>query len=534
MSHLRTAVPTRKTLEVGFALVSALLSEHVNRIVNEPYMDEIFHIPQAQAYCHGKWDTWDPKLTTPPGIYLLSNLLARGLQYIHLPLTCLNLNFLRSTNLVLYLILPHLIVAIRQALLEKTKQLRMHHGRATTAKARGARIGNTLSGQLLHHVVDEMQRSELVKTVLSTEAHAITSFPPLWFFAFLYYTDVGSFVVVLASYFASLKERLMVSALFALVSLTFRQTNVIWVAFIMWTVLLRRLKECGLHDPLAAKATRSSMLEVIKSGMRVFRKSSTWRRVSGSFVYLPVFAAFALFLKINNGIVLGDKTNHVAGLHFPQLFYFTASSTVFAWPSLLRAGPMRLARSTFQSLVGSRSAFFSTILLLVTIAASVRYFTIFHPFVLADNRHYPFYIRKRVLDWRPWTRYAAIPTYLVCTVMWWNQLAQTQTLLWLIGFIASTALTLVPSPLIEPRYFLVPYVLMRLHSPLPPGDEGAEPPTQEAHGRGSEWAGEMTHWMLASFIELACNILIHGVTMYIFLHRPFRSPFEPGLQRFMW
>lgn len=30
--------------------------------------DEPFHIPQAQAYCRGEYLTWDPKITTPPGL----------------------------------------------------------------------------------------------------------------------------------------------------------------------------------------------------------------------------------------------------------------------------------------------------------------------------------------------------------------------------------------------------------------------------------------------------------------------------------
>jgi alpha-1,2-glucosyltransferase len=28
----------------------------INKNVNEPYMDEIFHIPQTQAYCLGNFD----------------------------------------------------------------------------------------------------------------------------------------------------------------------------------------------------------------------------------------------------------------------------------------------------------------------------------------------------------------------------------------------------------------------------------------------------------------------------------------------
>ncbi len=33
--------------------------------------DEIFHVPQTQRYCAGKWTEWDSKITTFPGLYFL-------------------------------------------------------------------------------------------------------------------------------------------------------------------------------------------------------------------------------------------------------------------------------------------------------------------------------------------------------------------------------------------------------------------------------------------------------------------------------
>lgn len=30
--------------------------------------DEVFHVPQAQVYCEGKYLEWDDKITTPPGL----------------------------------------------------------------------------------------------------------------------------------------------------------------------------------------------------------------------------------------------------------------------------------------------------------------------------------------------------------------------------------------------------------------------------------------------------------------------------------
>ena len=46
----------------------------------EPYMDEIFHIPQAQKYCRYEYFRWDPKITTYPGLYVISSLMYKLMQ----------------------------------------------------------------------------------------------------------------------------------------------------------------------------------------------------------------------------------------------------------------------------------------------------------------------------------------------------------------------------------------------------------------------------------------------------------------------
>lgn len=35
----------------------------INEVQGKPYMDEIFHIPQAQQYCHGNLSEVRPELT---------------------------------------------------------------------------------------------------------------------------------------------------------------------------------------------------------------------------------------------------------------------------------------------------------------------------------------------------------------------------------------------------------------------------------------------------------------------------------------
>jgi len=73
--------------------------------------------------------------------------------------------------------------------------------------------------------------------------HAITAlnislFPPLFFFSGLYYTDVMSTLMVLATYYSFLKQRstdsgflgALITVVLGIVALLFRQTNIFWVA----------------------------------------------------------------------------------------------------------------------------------------------------------------------------------------------------------------------------------------------------------------------------------------------------------------
>ena len=56
---------------VIFTLLQIVVQVFWNTIGGETYMDEIFHVPQTQRYCHGDFAYWDPKITTLPGLYVL-------------------------------------------------------------------------------------------------------------------------------------------------------------------------------------------------------------------------------------------------------------------------------------------------------------------------------------------------------------------------------------------------------------------------------------------------------------------------------
>ena len=44
----------------------------VDYFVSQPYMDEFFHFRQTMTWCEGRWNEWDPKITTLPGLYDLN------------------------------------------------------------------------------------------------------------------------------------------------------------------------------------------------------------------------------------------------------------------------------------------------------------------------------------------------------------------------------------------------------------------------------------------------------------------------------
>lgn len=164
-------------------------------------------------------------------------------------------------------------------------------------------------------------------------------------------------------------------------SLLFRQTNVVWLAFIASTAMARRLRSrTSLNDPSLRTATFSACPSCSSSrndprltvGVEVDIPGSMFSLIVSSITnissllpiilaYLPVFVAAGSFVYQNGGIVLGkldqdqhhsrhatkhivrvgDKQNHVSTLHIPQLYYFVAFTATFLSPSILSLNSLR-------------------------------------------------------------------------------------------------------------------------------------------------------------------------------------------------
>jgi alpha-1,2-glucosyltransferase len=175
----------------------------VNEAVPEPYLDEVFHARQTQAYCAGRFRAWDPKITTPPGLYVLSYVFLKTTQLIFHGGDC-HLADLRWTNsLVANFIIPSQVWNLH-------KQLGL------------SQRDGQYDGISIHTVLN------------------ICLFPLLFFFSGLYYTDVCSVSFVLGAYqyhIRSLPEApaprntdVFKMFVLGLCALLMRQTNIFWVA----------------------------------------------------------------------------------------------------------------------------------------------------------------------------------------------------------------------------------------------------------------------------------------------------------------
>ena len=96
--------------------------------------------------------------------------------------------------------------------------------------------------------------------------------------------------------------------------------------------------------------------------------------------YVVVGVLFILFVMMNEGLVVGDRNAHKATVNLPQMFYFFGLVVIFGAPHWL---------SYIQPFVKTCLMKWQAILLITALAAVViRFNTIVHPYLLADNRHY--------------------------------------------------------------------------------------------------------------------------------------------------
>lgn len=285
-------------------------------------------------------------------------------------------------------------------------------------------------------------------------------------------------------------------------SIVIRQTNVVWVVFTAGVAALRTLQ------PNVNKTDSANLVVDLKEFVTSFY-SNFFKALKCLWAYGLVVVGFAIFVVINGGIVVGDKTQHKACFNFPQIFYLLLFTLAFSSSLLVFPGDIVTYLKIVKNVIKKPLYIIGLLFVAMIMLFVIHKFTYVHEYLLADNRHYPFYIWRKVYA-RYWSvKYAIVPLYMFAAFCIHRQLSFKQHRLWLVMFYICVAVVTVPQKLLEFRYFIIPYIMYRLHIPL----------------------ASYTRLVLECMLYVAVN----AATFYLFLEKPFHWAHSPKeVQRFMW
>ncbi|KAH3899073.1 dolichyl-P-Glc:Glc(2)Man(9)GlcNAc(2)-PP-dolichol alpha-1,2- glucosyltransferase SCDLUD_004496 [Saccharomycodes ludwigii] len=448
------------------------------------FIDEKFHVTQTIKYIEGQWKSWDPKITTPPGLYILG---------------WLNYKIFKS---ILHLDWSTLTIL---------------------------RLVNLFGGCFIWPIF--VLRPIYLFNALSFWPVTLVCFPLMATYYSLYYTDVWSSIIITAALATVISlpfgetGSIWFSSFLCFISLFFRQTNIIWNLFIMVLVIERR----AIIQRNFNTVKVNNYLKLIIHSIESFSQLCL--------PYIINMVLFLIFVIYNGSLTLGDKQNHVAGFHVVQLFYCYTFMTFFSLP-------LWISR---QHLLNYATRFFNSkrwIFEFIGIIIIIKYFTVTHPFLLADNRHYTFYIFKKIFGkdkkiykyfFCPIIYHFSIFTihnliepsimkfhsYLPIEVKEPIELPSQLTHISFTTLMLCTFLTTTPSPLFEPRYYILPYVFWRVFVTTP---------------FDSFW--QLNSIRLTNRMRLVMEflwfILLNVVTYLVFIKYEFTWDTEKFPQRIIW
>ncbi|ENN81130.1 putative Dol-P-Glc:Glc(2)Man(9)GlcNAc(2)-PP-Dol alpha-1,2-glucosyltransferase [Dendroctonus ponderosae] len=392
-----------------YATLSKILFDKVYRTSNL-IVDEEFHLPLGEEYCKFNFQVWDPKVTTLPGLYLISSILLG-------PLELCSTYWLRAVSLLFSCV-----------------------------------------NLILFYIIFSKITAGGWQKVFS--ALMMTLLPPLYFLAHIYYTDTVSLTTILLFIILHEKDYHYAASIVGFCSIICRQTNVVFVAiyggkYILtelygsWAQKSAPLRRAGRFPVKNLKAFLSDMLtKPLKSVA-----ATTIQFWLNAACYISVLISFLIFLLINGGIVVGDRSSHQMSINVPQLFYFSLFCLVFGWPHFV--GEV----FNFLSFVKRHKLLILLGALLAFIA--VHYNTVVHPYLLADNRHFMFYIWIRFYGKYWWFRYALIPIYMFSFYVIIKTLWDKKDVSFFILFTFGVSVLLISQSLLDLRYFFIPYIIIR-------------------------------------------------------------------------
>lgn len=236
----------------------------VNRNIPEPYMDEYFHYRQFKEYYQGHYDVWDDKITTPPGLYHIQNLIS-----------CVTGDSLAAMRAVNWLIFGNLFLVFAVKVYE----------------------------------FNDHSENNITRTLNL----ALT--PTIFFFNFLDYTDSASLALITMSFYYCLVGSAWRMGICSLLAVYVRQNNILWCAYLLVYRVL------GVYS-VSISSIRGNFVRSFISFVRIMLANAKDILVN-NVVQISIFPLFLYYLHHFNGgkLVFGDHSNHPASFHPVQILY---------------------------------------------------------------------------------------------------------------------------------------------------------------------------------------------------------------------
>lgn len=444
---------------------SLLLLLLLNKRVPSPYMDEEFHYGQFLRFYQGDYHTWDPKITTPPGLYYIQRAFSFAVGD--------SLAGLRALTCLLF---GSLFAVFSMKIYD----------------------------------LQDNNRNNLMRSLNL----ALT--PTLFFFNFLDYTDTVSLALMTMSFYYCLVGSVWRMGISSLLSVFVRQNNIIWCGYLL-------LYRITVDHSSAINSIQGNFIKCLLGFARVML-SNVGSIVKKNIAQVLIFPLFLWYLhRYNNGrLLFGDHEHHVPVFHPTQMLYLTLF--LFVNLPITISDFMHCLRETFNRIYYSRHAFATYLFLLSASLVIVDKCSYVHPFILADNRHYIFYIYR----YFRWAKYPLCLLYPFL-IIFLGRLVVTskEKLIRFIIWGAVSMLYLMLSELVEFRYFTIPFVMLAFEVK----NKNMSLDIEKIHGLAEIRQGRSVSLGNRMLMATLWKMLANAAIMYVFLFRAFG---EDGQSRFIW
>lgn len=250
--------------------------------------------------------------------------------------------------------------------------------------------------------------------------------PILFPFFFLLYTDALSLTLVILSFLFVLNKKYDLSAIASLSSILVRQNNIVWSLFLFTLIYFQENRKIKFKNIIS--------------------------HLKNNFIYLITFFLFAVFIILNKGIAIGDKQAHPAGIFNLGNIYFI----LFIFAIIFLPFNLYKSKEIFKKINKNKKIL---VYILICLAFYLLTFKNTHPY---NQSGYDFFLRNKILLFFTSSLLLKalffIPIAYSCFSLSVTKL-KNKNLYLLYPF---TILYLLPSWLIEQRYYLIPFAFFIL------------------------------------------------------------------------